>query len=297
MSLTYADQHQAWQQRVQKEITAHSKFYSNFDSSIKDSYHLSFSRKTNQPRRRHYRTKSTPKTDYQKSFNVELNTSNIYAEVRGKYARPAPPLNQYVKADENPTLARPATAGSYRSKRQAVTPRKDSSRHRTNFRIRSKKSLNSNVGSRANSVCSNQTEGHKRYKSFSMDKKLEKPPKPETPQQDYLKVHDESPPKELQEEAQEPQEPQEPQENLEENLNEKAKQEDNESVATANSEGDDQASLKSKNSHKSDKESVRSFETTSSQRRYIQELEELLKKERLKRLSAEKALEGLKKTK
>lgn len=48
-----------------------------------------------------------------------LNTAiNVYAEVRGKYARPAPQLNQAVM---NPVLNRPTTAGSLRA-RSCRTP-------------------------------------------------------------------------------------------------------------------------------------------------------------------------------
>ena len=50
-----------------------------------------------------------------------MGSYNVYAEVRGKYARPAPVLNKAVKNYElNPVLSRPSTAGSLRPRSEKV---------------------------------------------------------------------------------------------------------------------------------------------------------------------------------
>jgi hypothetical protein len=59
-------------------------------------------------------------------------TSNlgVYSEVRGKYARPAPQLNQIVK---NPVLNRPTTAGSLRPKSSHGLPEAKINENNSNF--------------------------------------------------------------------------------------------------------------------------------------------------------------------
>ncbi|OMJ92733.1 hypothetical protein SteCoe_4484 [Stentor coeruleus] len=125
-SLTFCDQHLAWQQRVSKEINAAARLYESFQT-------FPASRKTAQSsqhfRNKHRSTSSVHSRHEKKSLNDSVNSINamknylntginVYAEVRGKYARPAPQLNQAVT---NPVLNRPTTAGSLRA-RSCRTP-------------------------------------------------------------------------------------------------------------------------------------------------------------------------------
>lgn len=91
-SLSYLDEHLAWQQRVQKEVTIASNFIKYFICSIIDRpYKLSkpvssLIEKTAVPKNSMFKTIKVPK------FSDSLMSTNVYAEVRGKYSR-APALN------------------------------------------------------------------------------------------------------------------------------------------------------------------------------------------------------------
>ncbi|OMJ91281.1 hypothetical protein SteCoe_6167 [Stentor coeruleus] len=124
-SLTFCDQHMAWQQRVGKEINAAARLYESFQNfsasrkSVQSSQHFRKNHRSSSSVHPRHEKKSLP--DSVKSISAMknyLNTAiNVYAEVRGKYARPAPQLNQAV----NPVLNRPTTAGSLRA-RSCRTP-------------------------------------------------------------------------------------------------------------------------------------------------------------------------------
>ena len=188
----------------------------------------------------HRRSKSTqrPRTGHRHSAPVaqllqqyaDLRAINVYAEVRGKYARPIPVLNNYNLAQkllpqENNGVSRPSTAGSYVSVRPAVRP---ASKPEPESPELPKRSLPEEARKpRPTSVALSMAE--------------------EVSQKEEVLQKEEQPAEECEEVA-------EPEEVDEE------------------------------------KQSERSWVTTSSHRQYIQELEEMLRNERMRRIQAEQAL-------
>jgi len=229
-SLCYNDEHLAWKQRLDREMFAASNFYQTFQSVKAPSYYRTRSQGRNVTPRK---AESSPSK--RATYLPELNTSNVFAEVRGKYCR-APILNS--SPGKNGITVRPTTQGSLVSKRSHK--RNSSTNDAGAQELPSRRSMPQEVSI-------------KRPKPRKIEKKELQVKEPE------LKEH-------------EPKEP-EPKE-LEEIPNE-AQELDNNDF-----QEDDQIT-------------VQSFKTTSSQRRYIEELENLLRQERMKRLTAEKKLKEI----
>jgi hypothetical protein len=116
----YHDQHLAWQQRVSKEITAASKFYRyllNSQYQPMPKFSPSPNSAVNKPL-----SSNTSKQLYQTTYS---KNSGVYAEVRGKYARP-PPLMQktgeysFLAPKDISLLSRPSTSGSLKPRSVSV---------------------------------------------------------------------------------------------------------------------------------------------------------------------------------
>ncbi|OMJ80915.1 hypothetical protein SteCoe_18724 [Stentor coeruleus] len=107
VSLTYHDEHVAWQQRVQKEIGQAHRFQSSHTDSFKKS--TSPIRRPNRSSKRH-RAHSTVYSTLP-AANINLGAMNVYAEVRGKYSRNANnTINNVVQSSG--IVSRPTTSGS-----------------------------------------------------------------------------------------------------------------------------------------------------------------------------------------
>lgn len=91
----------------------------------------SFRKASNHSKSSKTRTSLESKLSHPSIYNSlnDYRAMNVYAEVRGKYARPPPPFKpststSVLNTQENPVVSRPSTAGSYRPKSQqrAITP-------------------------------------------------------------------------------------------------------------------------------------------------------------------------------
>lgn len=144
MALSYSDQHLAWQQRIGKEMTAASRVSSLYHS------------RTSSAKRRPKSTFKSSSIDYNahllprsRQYN-NLQQINVYAEVRGKYARAAPALKcipvstEILAPKENSLVSRPATAGSLvrtKSAQRAYKGKQEKSREVDAVSLISKRSL------------------------------------------------------------------------------------------------------------------------------------------------------------
>lgn len=202
------------------------------------------------------------------SFN-DYRTTNVYAEVRGKYARPAPPLEKPVTSmsvfapSENKLVTRPSTAGSLRAKSsQGKHSRKKEEKSSLKEIEDDRRSLASEATSVRSSYSRRSHSSHRSSKS----------------------VHKYHPVKPVDE----------PSVKFEESKDE-VKEENNGEVKEEVVENPEDVILVEpvneieKESEK-DTISVQSFVTTSSQKRYIEELEDLLRQEKLRRIRAEEQL-------
>ncbi|OMJ86028.1 hypothetical protein SteCoe_12530 [Stentor coeruleus] len=112
----YHDQHLAWQQRVSKEITAASRFYSHYRQLPK------FSSTPNSVIAKPIVSKNLNKQFYQ---TLDSQHPGPYAEVRGKYARPPPLMQksnliQSLAPKENFLISRPSTSGSLKPRNASI---------------------------------------------------------------------------------------------------------------------------------------------------------------------------------
>jgi hypothetical protein len=115
VSLTYHDEHVAWQQRLQKEINESFKSHSKSPATTyKDLPRPCFS--PPKPRTSHSNSFQNPRSKSNfytnlPSANINLGTLNVYAEVRGKYSRNAnKTLNSFPQVSG--LVTRPSTSGS-----------------------------------------------------------------------------------------------------------------------------------------------------------------------------------------
>jgi hypothetical protein len=208
-----------------------------------------------------------------------LNTAyNVYAEVRGKYARPAPLLNHPAKSNDlNPVLNRPTTAGSLRPK---------SSLHA--YETKSLKSQDYKNDMEAYNPRTTVYAKHSRTPSRAYHRIMKqskpdpephqsKPEVPETVKNLNLSTQDA---------IINTQDPRDGPDDKGLDLTENPENLDLDLTQ------DPQEDLNAKNEAKEDaktdtRSSKASWKTTSSQRRYIQELEDLLREEKLKRIRLE----------
>ena len=210
-----------------------------------------------------------------------MGSYNVYAEVRGKYARPAPVLNKAVKNYElNPVLSRPSTAGSLRprSEKAAFDGNKLEKKEKkelltekfyrpvTPTKVRSG-SMNKTRKSFYYAKIDDNSVNSENFKKDFDDKEVEK-----------ANIFDEN--EEKIEDGIKEQEIEEIYEKTGENIENIEKNDDeNSHVQKVGFKDEQQTTL----SHFS----KASWKTTSSQRRYIQELESLLREEKLKRIQLE----------
>lgn len=198
-----------------------------------------------------------------------MNPLNVYAEVRGKYARPAPPLNKAVKKNENnPVLSRPSTAGSLRPKSSLIVP--EAKKPEDHSEILSEK-LYRPKSSHSKSNHSSST--RKSYRSIKEDL-APQGNRPKSSQSEIKVTRIEF------EKNREVDRNEIVQEDIIENYQEKEEEQDVVEELVENIED-------IKNTSRS------SWKTTSSQRRYIEELETLLREEKLKRIKLEQMLSNV----
>ncbi|CAG9310264.1 unnamed protein product [Blepharisma stoltei] len=302
MSLSYYDQHLAWQQRVYKELSAATKYHT-FDDDQKMKSYSNSSHSHKRARSKYSReskiTTDTLKEELLKSWSHDYRATNVYAEVRGKYARPPPPLAKPPSAmsmlnpQENKLISRPATAGSLRPRSQQresvkILPQDDSPRKieddrnngKGNLRPKSQQREYKRFNEETSSVKNKIDEDRKSVASdiISVRSKARST-------RSYSSKRGESPDKS-------PLQKRENYEHVKENTD--VVNEEKEEIV--NEEGEvveNEAENKEEGAEKSEQDviSVHSFVTTSSQKRYIEELEDLLRQEKLRRIRAEEQLE------
>ena len=201
----------------------------------------------------------TPNSTTNKQFYVTTDSklSGVYAEVRGKYARPPPLMQKSTQADilapkDNIILSRPSTAGSLKPRSSTSQKPNPQSFKRTEESSASpikrrifKYRTASNHSKYEDDKKSVQVQEKTRERTENQGKKIE-----EDKQVEFIEKNDEE---------------------AEENL-------------------DQVDELREQNEEKWTEGSQVSGVTTSSQRRYILELESLLRKEKLKRIQIEESL-------
>ncbi|CAG9320077.1 unnamed protein product [Blepharisma stoltei] len=301
MSLSYYDQHLFWQQRVVKEISAASKFYENNDVyKLKSISTNSFQKKTHHSRPSHMRS-SVQAHPYQSDpipylYSNDYRTTNVYAEVRGKYARPPPPLAKPPEAiqstlftpNEIKLISRPSTSGNYRPKR-SKTPTVSLSHSHIEPKpidIKSAKNYESIENLTHKKVVPFENDG-KAYKirsgrsSLTRTRSSNRSISQKSGEEQIIIMT-------------EPCENIEEKEDKKEEEAEKSKEEEKKSEEEKIGEG-----IKNEENVKNDEKdniSNASWITTSSHKRYIEELEEMLKAEKIKRIHAEEELKRLAKS-
>lgn len=198
----------------------------------------------------------TPNSNTYKQFynTTDSKLSGVYAEVRGKYARPPPLMQKSVQADilapkDYVILSRPSTAGS-------LKPRSS----------RSQKPQAQNLNKPEESQGSPIKRRIFKYRTTSSNSKYE---------EDRKSVQGQQKPKEKVEIKEQ-----------------EVKNTENDEVNNEEAEEnlDQVEELKEKDEEKSVEGSQFSGITTSSQRRYILELESMLRMEKLKRIQIEETL-------
>ncbi|OMJ85942.1 hypothetical protein SteCoe_12645 [Stentor coeruleus] len=251
----YHDQHLAWQQRVSKEITAASRFYNHYQQLPK------FSSTPNSASAKPVNSSSFSKQFYQ---TTDSKLTGVYAEVRGKYARPPPLMQksnliQSLAPKENYLVGRPSTTGSLKPRSASIKssmpvenkapPQDPNPIKQRIFKYRSASSNSKNRPLDANSESPLKNRQQVRNEERPNEEQHVDIEKFENPDQQNV---DEAPPVEIYEE-----------------------------------EG---KNYQNQEDYLRDGLSYVSGLTTSSQRRYIMELESLLKEEKLKRIQLEESL-------
>ncbi|CAG9316556.1 unnamed protein product [Blepharisma stoltei] len=241
----YQDEHLAWQQRVQKEITAANRFMQTKDRFSETQRSLKTERSSKHSSHHH---SLSPQKQYNPPKQANnLGTVNVYAEVRGKYARMPIPNPNPTKSS---VISRPTTQGSLvkyskRSHGRALSlpPQEEQEAENKRPLAKEENSPKRNLVSRGSATS-------------KISKKAVKVPtveKSTNEKQDVLIIGE----------------------------NEEKQAEE---VITEENE---------ENEQEQDAETEYSFKTTSSQKKYIEELEKLLKEERVKRLKAEELLHSI----
>ncbi|OMJ67566.1 hypothetical protein SteCoe_35220 [Stentor coeruleus] len=260
VSLTFHDEHAAWQQRVNKEITQAHRFQCNQVDSFKKS--LSPVKRYNGSRSKH-RAFSNVYSSLP-AANINLGTMNVYAEVRGKYARNANnTINNAVQSSG--IVSRPTTSGSLKGYT-----------HRNYFKEEpDKKEIKPEEDPKNHRPLNNESKTVIKKRRI-YDANIEKI----KPEEDRLIIENRS---NLDDE------------NNKENENELNQKDQGSEVNNTDEAGsENEDTILDENLHEDpDKKTEVSFKTTSSQQRYIEELERLLKEERLKRIYAEDKLQRL----
>ena len=193
--------------------------------------------------------------------NINLGAMNVYAEVRGKYSRNA---NNTKNAVEVPKLvSRPTTSGSLRT----YTRRSFASEeHKKDQQVEEQPKTSRPLNFESKGIVSNR---RVRHRDLDRNSEIEK-----------IKGAGDDKAKEK----------------IEEEDENKEKEEERNHVDFENLEGDkENGSQENSDDEHSKEEADRvtevSFKTTSSQKKYIEELENLLKEERMKRIKAEDKLQ------
>ena len=109
MALDLFEQHLGWQQRINREVAAASRFYKLHDH-LAGSHYYSWNKR---PKRVVKDIRPKSKCVEETPPKQSMGRVNVYAEVRGKYARP-PPIDKLHRKHCS-VVVKPSTAGSLRS--------------------------------------------------------------------------------------------------------------------------------------------------------------------------------------